>query len=262
MRLTTALWRRALAVTLGVLCLALAACGSHGVAAALSQPVTVRLAASDRGTSQSATFTLTPIHALHVAAYFGGHAIPLTGAKNPAQIRQNACTGPLVVNLSDGAPANAATPAAGAPPATQPDPAGGLDVAIEPGAQWYVIVYDHANDPSAAIVACGHPLSGERQYFDLYQAAEGPNGIALGTALFDPIVATRIEVSTSGTSSGMQPSAWALHSGSCTGPALASGAFPIGTTHGSSAVFHPLDTSGWWVSLSQGTGGTTCAKVG
>src|SRR5262249_51723792 len=153
--------------------------------------------------------------------YFGGHAIPLSGAKTPAQIRQNACTGPAVANLSDGIPVGIATPAAGEPPATQPDPAGGLDVAIEPGAQWYVVVYDHANDPNAAIGACGPPLSPNRQYFDLFQAAQGPNGIALGTALFDPIVATRIDLAVSDASLGAHPTAWALHSASCAGTALA-----------------------------------------
>jgi hypothetical protein len=243
-------------------CLAVTACGSHGVAAELGHPVKLTLA--DVGAARaSGTFTLTPIHATHIAAYFGGHAIPLTGAKTPAQIRQNACTGPAVVNLSDGIPAGAAMPAAGAPPATQPDPAGGVDVAIEPGAQWYVVVYDHANDPGAAIVACGHPLSANRQYFDLYQAAQGPNGIALGTALFDPIVATRIDVAATNATvvPGAQPTAWALHSGSCTGPALASGTLASGTTRSEGVVFRPLDTTSWWASLAPAGGGTGCAKV-
>jgi hypothetical protein len=242
-------------------CLAVTACGSHGVAAELGHPVTLTLA--DAGAARaSGTITLSPIHATHIAAYFGGHAIPLSGAKTPAQIRQNACIGPAVANLSDGIPAGIATPAAGEPPATLPDPAGGLDVAIEPGAQWYVVVYDHANDPNAAIVACGHPLSGNRQYFDLYQAAQGPNGIALGTALFDPIVATRIDLAVSDASPGAHPTAWALRSASCTGTALASGDVVPGSGHSSGAVFRPLDTAGWWITVAQSSGGTYCRKVG
>lgn len=253
-----------LVALLSAVCLAVTACGSHGVAAELGHPVKATLAYSGAGGPQaSVVFTLTPIHATHIAAYFGGHAIPLTGAKNPAQIRQNACTGPAVVNLSDGIPAGAATPAAGPPPATQPDPAGGVDVAIEPGAQWYIVVYDHANDPGAAIVACGHPLSANRQYFDLYQAAQGPNGIALGTALFDPIVATRIDVAATyaTVAPGAQPTTWALHSGSCTGPALASGTLAPDTTSSGGVVFRPLNTTSWWASLTPSGGGAGCAKL-
>ncbi len=255
--------KRAFGATLGVLCLALAACGSHGVAAQLGQPVTVTLSeAAAGGATTSAAVTLTPIHATHIAAYYAGHAIPLTGATTPAQVRQNACTGPVVVNLSDGLPPGAATTASATPPATQADPSGGLDVAIEPGSQWYVIVYDRANDPAASIVACGHPLSGNRQYFDLYEAAKGPDGIALGTALFDPIAATGIDVAVTGAASGGASMRWALHSGGCSGPTLAGGATGGGSAHASAVVFRPIDTTGWWVTLTQASGTTTCGKVG
>jgi hypothetical protein len=262
-RRATRPWRRRLPTLVSVVCLALAGCGSHGVAAKLGQPVTISLAQAG-GSGAVGTVTFTPISAIHVAAYYAGHAIPLTGAQNPAQVRQGACTGPVVVNLSDGIPPafmRAAQTAAASAPATAPDPSGGLDVAIEPGDQWYVIVYNHANDPGATIVACGHPLSGDRQYFDLYQAAVGPNGIALGTALFDPIVATRIALALSTPSAAAHPTTWTLHSAGCSGPVLASGTAPAGSTSGSGVVFRPLDTSDWWMSVTQ-AGVTTCAKVG
>jgi hypothetical protein len=256
-------WRRLLSALVGVVCLALAACGSHGVAAQLGRPVTMSLAQSG-GSGAVGTVTFTPTHATHVAAYYAGHAIPLTGAQNPAQIRQGACTGPLVVNLSDGIPPalmRAAQPAAVSTPATASDPGGGLDVAIEPSDQWYIIVYNHANDPDAAIVACGHPLSGSRQYFDLYQAAVGPNGIALGTALFDPIVATRVDLALNAPSAAAHPTTWSLHNAGCSGPSLASGTVPAGSTSTSGVAFRPLDTSNWWMSVTQ-SGATACAKVG
>src|SRR5579859_3552357 len=81
--------------------LALAGCGTHGLAAPLASPVSVSLVA--QGASQRAgTASLTPFDALHVAPFYRGSAIPVTGAPHPAQLRAGSCIGPFVAALSDG----------------------------------------------------------------------------------------------------------------------------------------------------------------
>ncbi|MGH2517805.1 MAG: hypothetical protein ACRDHP_19335 [Ktedonobacterales bacterium] len=247
-----------LGVLVGIL--ALAGCGTHGLAAPLTKPASAALVAS--GASQPAgAATLTPFDALHVAAYYRGSAIPLTGAPHPAQLREGSCIGPFVAALSDG---NTITPAnnggATAPPAaTQPDPRGGLDVDVAPSANLYVVVVDHPNDPNAPVVACGNPLSGLRQYFDLYPPSVGSNGVGRGTALMEPIASTRVTVTLN--SAATAPATWAIRSESCTGASLASGTIPAGKTAGAGVVFQPVQTGAWWVSVAPATGPSLCGRT-
>src|SRR5260370_4227481 len=113
--------------------LAVASCGTQGYAPALGKPAHV-----DLGSAGSAT--LTPMHAMRVVAYYKGKLLPATGAATPAELHRDSCGGPLVAALTDGAPTSGAR--AGAP--TMPDPDGGLAVAVDPGAQRYLVVYDRA----------------------------------------------------------------------------------------------------------------------
>ncbi|HKV84478.1 MAG TPA: hypothetical protein VJN88_07980 [Ktedonobacterales bacterium] len=242
---------------LGLALVLVAGCGTHGYAAALAKPVTVRLSTTGGQSVGSAAFT--PIHATRFVAYYKGHQVPLTGATNPVEVRKGSCLGPTVAALSDGVAAQLNTPVAGSPAAIQPDPAGGMDVAIEPGAQWYIVVFDHPNYPSAQIVACGNALSGRQQYFDLYEASRGSAGIALGTALMAPIVATRLDISLTQTVSAQER--FAVHEASCGGAEFASGTVAGGGTSGGAIIFRPLDTHNWWLSLTTSAGQTTCSRV-
>ncbi len=243
--------RRTLLICIAVLvcALAVASCGTQGYAPPLGKPAHVAI-----GSAGAAT--LTPIHALRVVAYYKGKLLPATGAATPAELHRDSCDGPFVAALTDGTPtsgAHAAVP-------TTPDPDGGLDVAVDPGAQWYVVVYDRANDPPAQVVACGHPLSGRQQYFDLYTAAKGSSGIALGTALVSPITATRIDISLSGGAAASQ-STWAVHTASCDGAALAQGTISPGGTTGAGVVFATPGATPWWVTLASEGGAPMCAEV-
>lgn len=242
---------------LGLALVLIAGCGTHGYAAALAKPVTVSLTTSGGQSIGSAAFT--PIHATRFVAYYKGHQVPLTGAANPVEVRQGGCLGPTVAALSDGTTSLPGTPVAGSPAAIQPDSAGGMDVAIEPGAQWYIVVFDHPNDPSAQIVACGNALSDRQQYFDLYEASRGSAGIALGTALMAPIVATRLDISLAQPVSARE--LFAIHEASCGGVELASGTIAGGATSGGAIIFRPLDTHSWWLSLTTSAGQTLCSRV-
>ena len=125
-----------------------------------------------------ASVALAPLGALRVTVYYRGKLVPTTGAQTPAELRENGCLGPLVAPISDGNPVLGAgtpgttgtpTPGAGTPLADYAaDPAGGMDVSFAPGANLYVVVYSQRNDPAAHILACGDPLSGQNQFFDLY----------------------------------------------------------------------------------------------
>lgn len=245
---------------LGMLLLAaaLAACGSHGQAAPLGDAGHVSLPAPSGATSAgSATFT--PFYATHVAPYYQGQAVPLTNAPHPALLVSGSCGGPFVAALSDGVP----TPAhrANPPLATAPDPNGGMDVAIAPSANLYVEVLDHPNDPNAAIVACGNPLSNLRQFFDLYSPnAGGSNGVGRGTALMEPVAATRLDISLP---AGWytDTATWALSTGSCSGARIASGQIQPGVSPVQGVVFRPLDTQHWWLSITGGNSGPVCGQV-
>jgi hypothetical protein len=249
----------------------LAGCGSKGNAPALGQPAAATLSGTGGQASYSAS--LTPVVALHASVFYKGAAVPVTGAQTPAQLRRGSCFGPFVADLTDGntpetktgIPSPGATPetAPSAPVATAPDPRGGMDVDVAPDASLFVIVLARANDPAASVVACGQPLSGRRQYFDLYPPTN--NDIATGNALFDPIVASRVAITrlaAGAGAAGSVPSAWAVRQGSCTGSVLASGKISSGdaTPYGGT-VFAPLAPEQWWVTLTLAGGAVLCGQA-
>lgn len=240
--------------------LALAGCGTHGQAAPLGKSARASLVAP--GASHPAgTASLAPFDAVHVAPFYRGAAIPVTGAQHPAQLRQGSCVGPFIAPLSDG---NVITPAnnggATMPPAlTQPDLQGGVDVAVAPSADLYVVVIDHPNDANAPVVACGHPLSGLRQFFDLYPPEVGSNGIGRGTALMEPLASTRVTVTLDSVATA--PVTWAVRNGSCDGTTLASGTIAPGASQGAGVVFLPVQAGAWWVSVTSGSGLALCGET-
>jgi hypothetical protein len=240
-----------------VLCVVVAAllvaCGTHGTAPALGQPAHVGLNMANSGQSFG-TATLTPFYATHLVAYMGGQRVPYSGAQTPVQLRQDRCNGPVLASLTDNAPG----PDGGqAPLLVQPDAVGGVDVNIAPSATLWVSALDHPGD-GASIVACGHPLSGQKQYFDLYQASVGDNGIGLGDALSDPIIASRVDVALAHSASGAV--AWSVRDGGCAGGMVASGQFSGGATHGG-IVFAAPDTQHWWLTVSPAGEPAACGKV-
>ncbi len=249
---------RPLAWLLVLACVPLfAACGSHGSAGALGAPAHVALAWQDGQSAGSAT--LTPFYAMHVVAYLGANPISYQDAKQPAQLRKGDCNGAVLAALTADAP----IPSGTQPLVTQPDAAGGVNVAVAPSGDLWVTVLDAAS-ASASIFACGHPISGNKQFFDLLSVTPSPTGLllghTLGTALTEPIVASHLDVDLAQAPSGSL--AWALRSGSCTGGTVASGQFPTGATRGA-IIFHAPDTAAWRLTVTSGAGAkTACGKVG
>lgn len=245
------------------LALALAACGSHGNAQPLGTAAAATLTSTSAG---AATYTarITPFNALHVVVSYKGHQLPTTGAQTPAQLRRDNCFGAYVAPLTDG---NPATPAE-APGEhdetvpTAPDPNGGMDVAVAPDATLFVDIMARPNDPSAPVVACGEPLSGLRQFFDLYPPTN--NSIAIGNALFDPISAVRVAISpASGVSAGAAtPVSWTIHNGGCDGMPVGGDTIPkdAHAPYGGT-VYSALAPGQWWVTLALADGTTLCGQT-
>jgi hypothetical protein len=237
-------------------------CGTHGNAPALGKPGQASLTPS--GSSQSqATVVLTPFHALHVTVYFRGKQVPTTGAQTPAQIRENDCVGPFLAPITDGnLPTGTSTLGTSSQSSLvdyAPDPAGGMDVAAVPSAKLFVIVLNHRDDPSAEILACGDPLSGQNQYFNLNPPSVGNAGVALGTALMSPIAAVRLTFTVH--EDALQPVAWAVRENSCTGALVASGPLDAKTTPLEGVVYRGQDSNRWWVVLTGGNGQVLCGQV-
>lgn len=233
----------------------LAACGSQGRPPALGKSVAITLRAS----GNAATFgqaTLTPAYGAHVVVYIHGALVPYQAPQTPAQLRQGGCYGPVV------APLTANAPTGGSQILVQPDSKLGANVAHAVDSTWYVVVLESAA-PNAPVIACGHPLSDRRQYFDLYQPDKVDQGIGLGIALFEGIVITQVHVALDAPAT-QQPAQWSIHSGGCQGSTLATGAIAAGTASGSGTAFAPLDTQSWWLSvaLSGAAGQVTCVKAG
>lgn len=228
--------------------LALAACGSQGYAPKLGSATTVSL----KGTSgqQIGSATFTPTYAMHLKTYYKGKEVPFTGAQIPLELRSGSCTGKPLANLTD---------AAAAPilngPTVSGDPSGGVDVAAPMSDSLYVVVRDHANDANAAQLACGHPLSGRRQYFDLYTPGQGSNGYELGITMMEPIVATHVAVALA--SPATQAAPWSVRLDGCSGQALAQGQIAAGATSASGIIFAPLSAGKWTLAYEQGS----CAQV-
>jgi predicted small lipoprotein YifL len=241
------IWFAVLAVAL----FAIAACGSQGQPPALGQPASATLAPPS-STQAVGVAHLTPVYGSHIAPNFQGQAIPYANAPNPVQLRKGACNGEVLAALTEGAPG----PLNGAsPPEVKPNPVGGMTGALAPSADLWVSVLDHTGD-DAHILACGHPLSDRRQYFDLYDARKGVNGIALGSALIEAVPLTRFELDMTPQASG--PVAWTVRSGSCNGNEIASGSLANGAK--SDTIFATLNTSSWWVTINA-NGATACGKV-
>lgn len=253
-------------VALAVLAVALAACGTKGAAPTLGPVQTVRLDSAGPAAT-AGTITLTPIHAARFQVFYLGKQLPLTGAQTPAQLRSGGCNGPLIAPLTDGNPSPAAAPSPTATPAptvtAQPAASGdAMQVAVEPSAGLTVVVLARRDDAKAPVVACGQPLSGKRQFFDLYPPDVGSNGTARGIALLDPITATRVDVSVRSTNQTTEPTGWEVTSGSCTGTKLGGGALSGRSATAQGILFATVDTHTWWAAVTQTDGERICSKVG
>ena len=252
--------RCALAGTLSLLLLAVAfgGCGTQGNAPPLTKPVSATLSGvtSPSGNGMRATVLLTPVDALHVTAYYRGVKIPTFGAHTPAELRQNSCAGEVVAPIAFTNSAGAVAAAA----SYSPDRSGGMDILLAPSSNLYVVVHAHQGESGIDYLVCGAPLSGENQYFDLYPPQTGDSGIALGTALMTPIVATRLSFTS--TQDSFAPEAWAVHTSSCTGAVLAGGQFEAKTAHPQGVIYSGLGTHTWWITLTEAGGDTLCGPVG
>lgn len=229
--------------------LALAACGSQGYAPKLGNVATMTLKSA--GGPRLGVVTFTPFYATHIATYYRSVAVPYQGARLPLELRSGSCVGAPLAQLTDGA----ATPITNGP-AVAVDARGGVDVATQMRDSLYVVVRDHANDANAPELACGHPLSGRRQYFDLYSPGQGSNGYELGISLMEPMVATRVNVALDTPASQETP--WAVYTTGCAGQALAQGQIGAGAQGTTAVIFAPINASHW--SLMVGQSG--CANVG
>src|SRR5262249_34703598 len=151
---------------------------------------------------------------------------------------------------------------ASASPVTRPDPAGGMDLALDTSADLYVVVLARRDDATAPVVACGHPLSGRRQYFDLYPPESGSNGIGLGTALMEPPLATRADPNlTTSSPSRRAAYGWEVHEGGCAGPLVARGTIGMSAPEGERTLFSALDTAHWWAVVTADGQQVYCAQV-
>lgn len=235
--------------------LGLAACGSQGYAPGLGKAATVALVGA-AGSASLGSARFTPFYAAHIATYYKGDAVPYRSAQTPVELRQDSCTGKPLAALTE---ATAAPIANGLPVAV--DAKSGVDVAVALSENLYVVVRERANDAMAPELACGHPLSGRRQYFDLYTPGQGSNGYSLGIALTEPIVAARVAVTLA--SPAATAMTWAVRADSCGGQPLAQGTIAAGATSASGIVFAALNPGHWRLTLATGDGAQrACATVG
>ena len=259
---------RASVLALLALLLFIAGCGTEGNAPPLGKSGHASLTSPGSDVAL-ASVVLAPLGALRITVYYRGKLVPTTGAQTPAELRENGCLGPLVAPISDGNPVlgggtpdttGTPTPGAGTPLADYaPDPAGGTDVSFAPGANLYVVVYSQRDDPAAHILACGDPLSGQNQYFDLYPPQVLGSGVALGTALMTPIDATRLTFTIGQTA--LRPTTWAVRNGSCSGAVLARGLVDSSSSPVSAVIYRALGKNKWWVELTGAGGLTLCGEV-
>lgn len=235
--------------------LLLAGCGSQGYAAPLPKTSTVSLQGTVAGNA-----TLKPEYATHVEVYYpSSTAIPYTDASTPVELRQSNCSGKFITTLGDTSPT---TDAAGNATLPHPlhvarDAAGGWDVSLPQSDQLYVAVLAQQHAASNDLVACGHPLSQRRQYFDLYPPAVGSNGSGLGIVKMEPIQGTRISVSLP--APAQSAVTWAVRAGSCSGSEVVAGTVPAGARAADGYVFAAPQSS-WYVTLQSGSGQSVCQQ--
>jgi hypothetical protein len=125
----------------------------------------------------------------------------------------------------------------------------------------FVVVRARPNDPNAAQLACGAPLSSRRQYFDLYKPGQGRNGAQLGLTLIEPLIATHAQTRLAAPAT--TPLTWAVYAANgCAGAALAQGQIAQGATSGDGVIFQSTP-AGWSVSLTpaSATAPATCQNV-
>lgn len=247
--MTRYLTRRAIWLAPLILLLALAGCGAHGVAPTLGKPTTTVFSGSTPG-----SLTLAPIASTHIVVYYFNKPIPYVGATTPVELRQNGCYGTEIAALTQ---ATATTPppnAAPVIPATGPNQKGVMAAATV-DENTYIVILAHANDPKAAVLACGAPLNGKRQFFNLFPPNQGANGPQVGLALVEPEVATHAQahLNTPATTT----LTWSVYNGSCSGAPLAQGQIAPGATSGEGVIFQPATTD-WRVALAP-TGSTPSA---
>ncbi|MEO7000331.1 MAG: hypothetical protein ABI068_00810 [Ktedonobacterales bacterium] len=236
----------------------LAGCGTQGYAAALGKTVHAAFT-NAQSKQQLGSVTLTPFYALHAVTYYQGIIVPYTNTHTPVELRRGACNGPIITSLTQATSQPLPTSAQGI--AIQPDAAAhGVNVALEASTDLWVTVRAQPNNPNAAILACGNPLTGRQQYFDLYPPSVGDNGTALGMALLTPLTATRVQVKLAQPASAATH--WAVRSGSCAGAILDSGQIAAGATTGGDVIFRTLDTSHWRVTLTPEGQNAVCATLG
>lgn len=261
-RIRTTKW---LALVAAALMLALAACGSQGNAPALGKAATATLTSTTAGVA-SYSARITPVNAVRVVVSYKGKTLPVDGnqpPQTPAQLRRGSCFGSYVAPLTAGNPAKPAE-ALGAHDesvATAPDPTGGMDVDVAPDASLYVDVMARPNDQTAPVLACGQPLSGKRQFFDLYPPTN--NNIATGNALFDPISAVQVAISpANGAAATSAPVAWTIHTGGCDGVPVGGATIAPGTRAPYGGLVYAALTPGqWWMSLALSDGTTLCGQT-
>ena len=247
----------ALGISLLLLLVALAGCGTQGYAASLGKPAHV--AFTDPHNTPLGSVTFTPFYALHAVTYYHGVVVRYTNTQTPVELRRGACNGPVITSLTQAT--SQPLPASAQGVAVQPDSTGhGVNVALEASTDLWVTVRAQANNPNAAILACGNPLTGRQQYFDLYPSSVGGNGTALGMALLAPLIATRVQVTLAHPASA--PTTWAVRSGGCTGAILDSGQIVAGAITGGNVLFQTLDTSHWRVTLTSAGQSAVCATLG
>lgn len=240
----------ALLAGLGVVAAVVAGCGAKGYASPeLGASVAVTVGSLGKA-------DLQPFSAEHIVTWYpSADAVPYANPKTPLQLRQGGCGGKVIAALTEDAPGPSGT----APVVQQAKT--GVDVALQQDTSQFVTVLATPNDPNAKVLACGNPLDGGRQYFDLFPPEVGPNGYGRGITLMEPIVATRVNLTLD------QPAAsggtWTLHSGSCANPGtqLASGHFNAGDKSAQGVVFASPSTS-WSLSVQEGQSAPICGSAG
>ena len=232
------------ALGLSILIALLAGCGTQGYAATLSKPVSATFATAQGRHVGSAT--LAPFYGLHAVVYYKNTLLTYSGSPLPVELRRSSCLGPIVATLTKAQAQPLPTSAAAI--VTQADPTRGMDSSIQASSDLWIVVRAHADDAQAPLLACGQPLSGRAQYFDLFPPSVGSGGTAIGLGFMEEIDATHAQITLSSPVNTAMD--WAVRDG-CAGSILASGQIAPGATQASADIFRTLDAKRWRVTLTQ-----------